>query len=803
MSFKKGALLLGAVMMLLILVLGFTGALNISSFKSNYTESLVAGYAVAGSDGVRNIEYALKYGKPLDNFNDMDKILTDIKNSSDGIEKVHVLSREGEILYNQQGRINGETISPELMDKLDTSSFPESDYQAIAFDDEYHVFLPLLDRNEQWVGSLDLVFNQKVIESRVAVPKAQSLQYLDIIAALAALLLFIAHTKIDFLDKAGQLKKKQFLILVLSILTVAQIAYAGLNFFLYRNVYYDVARDNTMVTANIIQRNIDSVVSRGVSYHELYGIEKWMESIIKSVPQIDSITIADEHGQALYSTDRKDMQLEQSSDSPYYYSLPLSTGVIKQSGSINTPSVNISLSKDYIKKKTLAIALDALTVLIIAFFFMVEITLFLLLYIKQEVARMVSKADPASQHLNKQSMDVEMIRPLAFFYFIASSMAVSYIPLIMKELYQPLWGLPKEVVLGLPISVELLCISLSIIVTGHIIERRGWRFSFYNGLVFMGLGLLLSGLAWNGLIFILARGLTGIGYGFSWMAMRWLSTSASKPEEKTRGLSAYNAGIYAGFNCGIAIGAMMADRIGFSRVFFIALLALLIVVYFAFRYIGRVESPQEEIIPEVNRSSTWAFLLDPAVIFFFLLITVPVAVCSMFMDYFFPLFGAGAGLSTSDIGRGFLIYGLCIVYLGPWLGSFVEQRLNPWKASLLAAFMTFAALGLFAWKGGIVMALAVILIMGLADSFGIVAQNNYFLSLPAARQVGESKALSYYSTVRRLGQMTGPFIFGLLAVLGASHSVGIIAVACMASLLVFAFLSHTFVKSDTEVKLPG
>ena len=133
----------------------------------------------------------------------MDKILTDIKNSSDGIEKVHVLSREGEILYNQQGRINGENISPELMDKLDTGSFPESDYHAIAFDSEYHVFLPLLDRNQQWVGSLDLVFNQKVIESRVAVPKAQSLQYLDIIAALAALLLFIAHTKIDFLDEAG------------------------------------------------------------------------------------------------------------------------------------------------------------------------------------------------------------------------------------------------------------------------------------------------------------------------------------------------------------------------------------------------------------------------------------------------------------------------------------------------------------------------------------------------------------------------------------------------------------------------
>jgi len=802
MSFKKGALLLGTVMMLLILVLGFTGALNISSFKTSYTDSLVASYAVAGSDGVRNIEYALKYGKSIENFNDMEKILSDIKSSSPGIESVLVVSRGGQVLYNPQGKVDNENISPAVLKKLHVDNLPENGYQAVAFEGKYHIFLPLLDRSANWVGSLDMVFNEQVIEARVALPKAQSLQYLDIIVAIAALLLFICHIKIDFLDPDGQLKKKLFLAVVLSILTLAQLAYAGMNFFMYRNVYYDMARENTAVTANIIQRDIDSVVSRGVSYNELYGIEKWMQSIIKSVPQIDSITINDDQGKALYSTDSQDVQLEQSKDSANYYSLPLSK-VGTQTKLNVTASINIGLSQEYIKGKSLAIALDALTVLIIAFFFMIEITLFLLLYIKQEVTRMTSGAGPKGRPTKVGSIDSEMIRPLAFFFFIASSMAASYIPLIMKELYQPMWGLPREVVLGLPISAELLCVSLTIIITGYIIERRGWRLPFFSGLIFMGLGLLLSGLAWNGLVFILARGLTGIGYGFSWMAMRWLSTSASQKEEKTRGLSAYNAGIYAGFNCGIAIGAMMADRIGFSQVFFIALMALLIVVFFVFSFIGKGESPQEEIAPKPIGGRISTFLLDPGVIFFFFLITIPLAVCSMFMDYFFPLFGVSAGLSTSDIGRGFLIYGLCIVYLGPWLGEFIEQKLDYWVASLLAAFMTIGALGLFAWRGSVVMALLAILIMGLADSFGVVAQNNYFISLPATQKVGESKALSYYSTVRRLGQVLGPFVFGALAIMGAGRSVGLIALACLALLVLFALLSRIFVKTETGVNLPG
>jgi len=801
MSFKKGALLLGVVMMLLILVLGFTGSLNISSFRNSYTDSLVSSYAVAGSDGVRNIEYALKYGKPLDNFNDMEKILTDIKDSSPGIEKILVVSPNGQVLYNQQGKTASELLPSGLLQKLNVERLPDSNYQSLAFEGNYHVFLPLHDRSQKWVGSLDLVFNQKVIDSRVALPKAQSLQYLDIIAALAALLLFLCFTRIDFLDDAGELKKKTFLAVVLTILTLAQITYAGLNYFMYRNVYYDMAQENTAVTANIIQRDIASVVSRGVAYDELYGIEKWMQTIIKSVPQIDSITITDDQGQALYSTNAK-KQLE-SSDSAYYYSLPLNTELAKSSTASKTASININLSREYIKQKSLAIALDALTVLIIAFFFMVEITLFLLLYIKQEVRRMAGQFNAAVQNIKEKSMDVEMIRPLAFFFFIASSMAVSYIPLIMSDLYQPLWGLPREVILGLPISAELLCVSLSIIITGYIIERRGWRLPFLSGLIFMGLGLLLSGLAWNGLIFILARAITGIGYGFSWMAMRWLCTSSGTQEEKTQGLSGYNAGIYAGFNCGIAIGAMMADRIGFSQVFFIALIALLVVVFFVFKFVGQGEAEQTEAIPDSPGGKISSFLLDPGVIFFFLLITVPLAVCSMFMDYFFPLFGTSVGLSTSDIGRGFLIYGLCIVYLGPWLGGWVEQKMNAWTASVLAAFMTIASLGLFAWQGGALMALLVILIMGLADSFGIVAQNNYFLSLSATKKIGASKALSYYSTIRRLGQVLGPFAFGALAVLGAMQSVGMIAVTCLGLLLLFAVLSRNFVKSDTEVNLPG
>jgi len=59
---------LTAFIILILIVLGFTGGMNIASFQKNHTESLVTSFTVAGGESVRKIEYAVKYGKPLTNF---------------------------------------------------------------------------------------------------------------------------------------------------------------------------------------------------------------------------------------------------------------------------------------------------------------------------------------------------------------------------------------------------------------------------------------------------------------------------------------------------------------------------------------------------------------------------------------------------------------------------------------------------------------------------------------------------------------------------------------------------------------
>lgn len=90
-----------------------------------------------------------------------------------------------------------------------------------------------------------------------------------------------------------------------------------------------------------------------------------------------------------------------------------------------------------------------------------------------------------------------MIRPLAFLFFIATDMSISFIPMQMKSLYEPLFGLSQQALIALPISMEMLCANLTSISTGFIIDKKGWRLPFFIGLAFLFMGVLLSGLAWE------------------------------------------------------------------------------------------------------------------------------------------------------------------------------------------------------------------------------------------------------------------------------------------------------------------
>lgn len=784
-----------STMVVLIVVLAFTGGLNIAAFKKNYTNSLVRSYTVVGGETVRKIEYAVKYGKPLSNFFGMKELLQEVVQNSQDIKAVKVVLPDGEIAYDLNGTAADEKLPDELLKNVGLSDNKDkTQYISELYHGEYHTFLPLSDRNGEWIGCLDLIFDESIVNMHSNQYLKSNIEFMILLALIAAMLLVLLFFRLRIQSEKGEILEKRILLIVLPVLAAAQVVYAVNNIFMFRNAYNGIARGNTTVTAKILEKDISNVVKKGIELESLYEIDVWMNKVISLLPEIEGVYIEDKNGKVIYTSGYVTKENYLEFEEQNMYVLPVQKNNNELAGKIKAV-----FSKSYMSQKIRDILIDAATIFIISFFFLFEVLLFMLLFLKGR-----SKTD------EKETGQVfygggKTIRTLAFIMFMGAYMSISFIPVLMRKLYQPIAGLSEEIVIGLPTSAEMLCCGISTIMAGMIIDKKGWRKAFFFGSAVFGIGAIVSGMAWNTAMYITARGISGFGYGFWLMAMRSYAVSAPTEIEKGENVSAMNSGAYAGLNCGAVLGGMLADRIGFSRVFYIAVIFLVIAVIFALTYFKGTDikgckditSCVSDTAAGGTRKGVKKFFTDYRVLTFFMFIIIPTSICGMFLDYLFPLLAESFNVSSANTSRAFLLNGMCVIILGPFLSKVFSKKFNTVTTVIIAAATVSAAMLAFSTKGTIAAGFIAAILLGLASSFGVAAQSNYFLKLDAVKAFGEGKALGLFSNIEKVGQTIGPILFGSIIAFGTAKGVGIIGLAFIVLIVVFALINKV-PKSNTK-----
>lgn len=753
------------------IVLGFTAALNILSFKQNYTDSLIRSYALAGKETVKKVEYAVKYGKPLDNFFGMQDLLSEIKDYLPGVDSAFIILPDGKIVYDLNGAVVDQKLDDEIMKKMDTDTADLSrNYISIPEKENHHVFISVHNSDRKLIGNLDIVFNDSTIKSRTDIFTSRLISYLIILSLVSIIVFAVLYKPFIIGDNGINVKRNALMKITLCILAIAQIIYGYINYSMFESGYIDITRENASMTSKIIQRDVESVISKGVSYSKLFNIEDYLKKITGSISEIENINIVDSNNKILYSTGDNSGDKPAAVSEEYLFSVPL-----KPDSKGTVTSVSVILSRSNINGKIRNILFDAVTIFAVSFFFMIEITLFVLMLLGKRYGEIRASEDEKASGENA-------IRPLAFIVYTVVFMSAAFAPVIMKTLYKPLFGLPKDIVLGLPISVEMLCGLIATVGAGYAIDKKGWKGTFVFGIGYFMTGSVLSGIVNSPVPFIMARGLSGAGFGLMVIAMRALVIS----DNRNSGIAGMNAGATAGVNCGVVTGAMMADRIGFANVFFISAAISILALIFAVK--GIKNSGAKQNAKTEAKVSFKRFILDKQVFSFLILILIPFSICSMFLNYYFPIFADGIGVSSSNIGRAFMLNGLCVVYLGPFLSRYFERIIGSKKSLIAAVALTAFSILLFAASGSLISAFAAVLLMGVSDSFGIAAQIGFLFNSKAVKELGEGKSIAYYSLAGKLGQMLGPLIFGITAVLGIAKGVGMIGIGVLIALLLFMFI---------------
>jgi MFS family permease len=439
--------------------------------------------------------------------------------------------------------------------------------------------------------------------------------------------------------------------------------------------------------------------------------------------------------------------------------------------SLQNWKVSVALTRDAYRDDLRILLLNVLTLVVIALMLMSESFLLVFHY-----------AGGQREGPEKTRRTSPVLRALLFLGVLGVDLSISFIPLCMEDFAGN--GEMHPMLLGLPVSMEILLAGCGIFIAGIWTKRRGIVPPMTCGFCLAALGCLASMLAAGPVQFILARGLAGAGYG--------LIILPPQAEAVKEGKIAFLfAGVYAGSLCGSALGAMLADSLGYVPVFGVSALILLSLAILPILLFGRGpetcrrdaslstladRSGQSPALETAGASpARWrqirSLAADPAFLALALFSLIPASFLAVgLLNFFLPLFLHDAGMAQSDIGRIFMLYCLIIIYAGPRIESLGAAPQHKPRLVFLGGAAGAAAIGSFALLSPLPASLCAAVFLGLATCCNLPGQSGCLLRLRLARSLGVEFSMSILNTLERVGQMLGPPCVGLLlAVLGAAR----------------------------------
>jgi predicted MFS family arabinose efflux permease len=378
-----------------------------------------------------------------------------------------------------------------------------------------------------------------------------------------------------------------------------------------------------------------------------------------------------------------------------------------------------------------------------------------------------------------------LTRSLAFLYFVADSVSLSFLPLMMKSFYHEIAGVSESFVLAVPYTVIMLAFGVGSILAGHFSSPQRLRFIMYIGFLFSSSGFLLAAFAFDMLSFTLSQAFIGFGGGLTFIMIRQIVLLEKDAEKSETGYAHFYAGWTAGVNVGIILGAVIADRLGYSAAFFTALGVMILCMFFERSqlrgYVKNFNLTNHQA-KEKKRNPLTTFLQllkDPRVLTLFLCNTIPTYIIIAFSYYYFPIFADRHGVSTTIVGGVLLASGLLTVYLGPPLTGAIRRFLTYEQSVYVTATLWACSTLFFVLTGSYLGAVLVILALGICDGFAEPCLNYYYLSLRGVQEAGKENAIAYYELVSRLGQALGPMIFAAMLIFGERTGIGLITLVCI------------------------
>jgi MFS family permease len=355
-----------------------------------------------------------------------------------------------------------------------------------------------------------------------------------------------------------------------------------------------------------------------------------------------------------------------------------------------------------------------------------------------------------------------------FLYMFAEQLSTSFIPIFADTVYHSGGLVPEALAVGLPISVFAALIALASPFGAGLTDRLGARTVLALGCIPAVIGYLMVAQAYSVQVFALGRVVTAVGYALITISCRSYLAAAAEDAAGGRHGRSMSVFVYAamtGALCGTAIGAVLADRIGYRGTFYVSAALTICAGLLALRTMDPTAARRPlpgKATPRPDGELRTA-LRNPRILALLLFAAIPANfVLSGFVFYIAPLLLHGLGDSQPEIGRQVMLYALTML-LTMHLGAWTAGRMKPGRGSIaLAGLATGFGLLLILVAPAAVAVPAAIVVIGLSHGLA---------SAPMLAVVPELCP----GLAQRIGSILGPVVAASLAALfGFTTAIGVI-----------------------------
>ena len=536
-------LLTGGILALLCAQLLY-GALMLSALYKQYQEPVFQINGLVCRDIADHLGLLVRVGKSL-RPQTVERFLSLYRTRTEA-ENIVVTDGAGNVIY-QWDKHGGPRIVPPA-----NANTVFGNVRKFSTDEQFWTTCPISGRQGVVAGHVFLALNKERISGIIA-HAAQSQLWLFLGVSLAECLLLVLLVRLQSGTGGGgrrpsgmRLRISFMLPLILGQILFLVLLHAPLS-----RLYESETAHTGRQLARQMTWDLERLAGMGLPVSGIYGMQLWMMERQQHVPTLGMAVFdvtgrlhaaADVNGY-LYPEDWARLTAEH---------LPVRLDICHPADGSPAGSVQIIMDPSTIRSNLLSVMLDNLTMTVVAALFLSELIFLLIM---------------SGNGLKAMASSPGFMRPIIFACLFATEMSMSYVPIRIGELGLDLFGLPPEVVSGLPVSCELFMAGLAMFAGGFWSQKSGWKPMLLSGVLLACLGSFASWLSPTALPFILARGMSGLGYGFINLAAQVFVIAHSSESRRAHNLAFMFAGLYAGTLCGSSMGGLIADRLGYQAVF--------------------------------------------------------------------------------------------------------------------------------------------------------------------------------------------------------------------------------------------